>query len=215
MDYIFEDIFTKGFKPETRKENYIIDQLKHKGFVYFKKETNSYFAKTGVVKSETPDEITLKVIPVINYVGLFVESDNFTPSLDINVKNKHIMIQYFKDMTEQEKKNIVKGLPLGKRFSIKIAGYGKSKDNEGYMVELGDEEVLQNLFRRPRRNAFFTTGLSKFGKERDTENLDFVSVRPATLMFKLGISTTFGVFYSLEDYENSGNVITFDKATLK
>lgn len=215
MDYIFEDLFTKGFKPETRKETYLINELKDKGFIYFKKDTNSYFVKNGVVKTETPDEITLKVIPVINYVGLFVESDNFTPSLDINVRNKHIMIQFFKDMEEQAKKDVVKELPLGKRFSIKISGYGKSKDNEGYMVELSDDESLQNLFRTPRRTAYFTTGISKTGKERDTANLDFVSVRPATVMFKLGISTTFGVFYSLQDYENSGNMITFDKATLK
>lgn len=216
MDYIFEDIFKeKGFKPETRKENNVIDELKDGGFVFYKKEMNAYFAKDGVEKMETPDEITLRIVPKINYLALFIESDNFVPSLEKNIRNKHILVKFYKDETDAEIKKQLSQVKLGKKYAIKISGFGKSADNEGYMVELPEDEELQKLFFRPRKFAYFTTGLSKKGKEKDTANLDFVGVRPATVMFKLGISTTFGVFYSVEEFETSGKSIKFDKATLK
>lgn len=216
MDYIFEDIFNnKGFKPETRKENNIIAELKEEGFVYYKKEANAFFAKDGVEKIDTPEEITLKVIPKINYLALFIENDNFVPSLEKNIRNKHILVKFFKDETDVEIKKQLSQIKMGKRYAVKMNSFGKNENNEGYMVELPDDEDLQKLFFKPRKFAYFTTGLSKNGKEKDTANLDFIGVRPATVMFKLGISTTFGVFYSLEEFETSGKSITFDKATLK
>lgn len=216
MDYIFEDIFKeKGFKPETRKENNIISELKDEGFVFYKKDANAFFAREGVEKIETPEDITLKVAPKINYLALFIENDNFVPSLEKNIRNKHILVKFYKDETDAEIKKQLSQIKLGKRYAVKMTGFGKNADNEGYMVELPDDEDLQKVFFKPRKFAYFTTGLSKIGKEKDTANLDFVGVRPATVMFKLGISTTFGVFYSTEDFDKSGKSITFDKATLK
>ena len=35
MDYIIDELFGKGFKPETRREANFVDELKNDGFVFF------------------------------------------------------------------------------------------------------------------------------------------------------------------------------------
>jgi len=214
MDYIIEKLFNGGFKPETRKENSFIEDLKDDGFLFFDKTQNLFKIKDGVVKSETPDEITLQIKPKINYVGLFPNVDNFIASLN-PVRVKHVMIEFLgnKEVSEQDIKNILKGNKLGQTYSLTALGYGKNETNEGYKLEVPEE--LVPVMYKGNKICYMTTGLSKDGKERDTKNIDFIGVRPAKILFKLGLSTTFGVFYSYEEFNNAGLTKVIDKARLK
>ena len=216
MDYIIDKLFTTGFSPETKKETSLITNLKDEGFIYFDKSKNQYFARPETVKTETYDEIKLTIKPQINYLGLFVNNDNFTPSLPFNPRDKHILIEYLgkTENAEQSLKNILqKGFTLGKTYSLTTQGYGKNESNEGYKLEVPEE--LTPLMYKGNKIAYFTIGMSKQGKDRDTKNLDFVGVRPTKLLFTLGIHTTFGVFYSLESFNNAGKTKIIDKALLK
>ena len=102
---------------------------------------------------------------------------------------------------------------MGQEFTLTALGYGKSDTNEGYKFEVPEE--LTPLMYKGNNFCFFTTGLSKGAKDKDTKNLEFIGVRPAKIIFKLGISTTFGVFYDLDEFKLAGNKKVIDKATLK
>ena len=214
MDYIIDELFTKGFRPETRKETSFIDELKDDGFVYFDKQSNLFKMKEGIKKTETTDDITLSVISKINYIGLFPNVDNYTSSL-MPVRNKHIMIEFLGNTENAIDKVavILKGLKLGQVFSLTALGYGKNSTNEGYKLEVPEE--LEGLMYKGNRVCYMTTGLEKNGKEKDTKLIDFVGVRPTKTLFRLGISTSFGVFYDLGEFEKAGKTKVIDKALLK
>ena len=214
MDYIIDALKQNGFKPESRREAGFVQDLKDSGFVYFNKETNMFKLKDETVICETPDEITLSIKPKINYLGLFPNVDNFNTSLN-SVRVKHVMLEFLGGAEDAEKRvqELIKGHKLGQQYSLTALGFGKSSTNEGFKLEVPEE--LEDLMYKGNRVCYMTTGLSKTGKERDTKQLDFVGVRPAKILFRLGISTTFGVFYDMEDYINAGNVKVIDKALLK
>jgi len=214
MDYIIDELITKGFKPETRRESSFIEELKEDGFVYFDKVSNLFKMKDGIRKTETTDEIILSVVPKINYIGLFPKVDNFTSSLP-SVRNKHVMIEYLgnDESAEERIKKMTKDVKLGQVFSLTALGYGKNETNEGYKLEVPEE--LLSLMYKGNKICFMTTGLSKEGKDKDTKLIDFIGVRPAKILFRLGIGTSFGVFFSFEDYQSAGKTKIIDKALLK
>ena len=214
MDYIIDELFSKGFRPETRKETNFIDELKDEGFVFFDKQTNLFKIKDGIKKTETTDDITLSVIPKINYVGLFPNVDNYTSSLT-PVRNKHIMIEFLgsSENSIDRLPQVLKGLKLGQVFSLTALGYGNNGTNEGYKLEVPEE--LEGIMYKGNRICYMTTGLEKNGKERDTKMIDFVGVRPTKTLFRLGISTSFGVFYDMDEFEKIGKTKVIDKALLK
>lgn len=214
MDYIIEDLRKNGFRVETRKEQNFIDELKDCGFVYFDKNINGFRMKEEVEKTETPDDITLRVKPKLNYLGLFPTVDNFSTEL-ISPRVRHIMLEFLGGSSDPESvlKSKLKDVKLGQVFSLTALGFGKNENNEGFKLEVPEE--LETVMYKGNRICFFTTGLSKSGKEKDTKNLDFVGVRPTKVLFRLGISTSFGVYYSMDEYLNAGKVKVIDKATLK
>ena len=214
MDYIIDGLLSKGCKPETRRENEFIQDLKDDGFIYFDKEANLFKMKLDVIKTETPDEITLSIMPKINYLGLFPMVDNFISSL-MPVRTKHVMLEFLGNDKEAEMhlEGFLKGLKLGQVFSLTALGYGKNSTNEGYKLEVPEE--LESVMYRGNRICFMTTGLEKNAKEKDTKSIDFVGVRPAKILFRLGISTSFGVFYSFNEYKEAGKTKVIDKALLK
>ena len=214
MDYIIDELFTKGFRPETRKENNFIEDLKDDGFVFYEKQSGLYKMKEGIKKTETTDDITLSVVPKINYVGLFPNVDNYNSSL-LSVRTKHIMIEFLGNTENavDQIPNILKGLKLGSVFALTALGYGMNSTNEGYKFEVPEE--LAPLMYKGNRVCYMTTGLNKNAKERDTKLIDFVGVRPTKTLFRLGISTSFGVFYDLNEFERAGKTKVIDKALLK
>ena len=214
MDYIIEDLRKNGFRVETRKEQNFIDELKDCGFVYFDKNINGFRMKEEVEKTETPDDITLRVKPKLNYLGLFPTVDNFSTEL-ISPRVRHIMLEFLGNCSDPEAvlNSKLKDVKLGQVFSLTALGFGKNENNEGFKLEVPEE--LESVMYKGNRICFFTTGLSKSGKEKDTKNLDFVGVRPTKVLFRLGISTSFGVYYSMDEYLNAGKVKVIDKATLK
>lgn len=214
MDYIIDELFGKGFKPETRREANFVDELKNDGFVFFDKQTNLFKMKDGIKKTENTDEIVLSVVPKINYIGLFPNVDNYTSSL-LPVRNKHIMIEFLGNIEDASTRvaEILRGFKLGQVFSLTALGYGKNSTNEGYKLEVPEE--LESLMYKGNRICYMTTGLERNGKERDTKNIDFVGVRPTKTLFRIGISTSFGVFYDMAEFEKAGNTKVIDKALLK
>ena len=214
MDYVIEQLLNGGFKPETKREASFVDELKNDGFVFYLKDKNMYKMKDGVIKTETTDEITLQIKPKINYLGLFPNVDNFIASLN-PVRFKHVMIEYLGNRAVQESDIdfMLKGNKLGQVYSLTALGYGKNQTNEGYKLEVPEE--LAPVMYKGNKICYMTTGLSKDGKEKDTKNIDFVGVRPAKILFRLGLSTTFGVFYSFEEFNNAGLTKVIDKAMLK
>lgn len=214
MDYIIENLTKSGFKPESRREQAFVENLKDNGFVFFDKANNVFKFKEEVEKSETTDEITLSIKPKLNYLGLFPKVDNFSTDL-ISPRVRHIMLEFLANsnnpMEVLDRK--IKGFKLGSEYSLTAVGFGKNENNEGYKFEVPEE--LVPLMYKGNKFCFFTTGLSKSGKEKDTKNIDFVGVRPVRVLFRLGISTSFGVFYDLDEYKKSGNTLVLDKATLK
>ena len=214
MDYILDKLFEQGFRPETRKETNFIDELKDEGYVFYDKQTNLFKIKDGIKRTETTDEITLSVVPKINYIGLFPNVDNYTSSLT-PVRNKHIMIEFLGSCENgaERVEQILRGLKLGQVFSLTALGYGKNSTNEGYQLEVPEE--LEPIMYRGNRVCYMTTGLEKNGKEKDTKSIDFVGVRPTKTLFKLGISTSFGVFYDMNEFRQAGKTKVIDKALLK
>lgn len=214
MDYVIEKLFKEGFKPETKRETFFIEELKEDGFVYFDKNLNLFKFKEGIEKKETTDEVKLSVIPKINYLGLFPNVDNFTSTLP-SVKFKHILVEFLGNNNNPESRlsELLKDLKLGQMFALTALGYGKNETNEGYKLQAPDE-LLPIMFKNSPI-CYMTTGITKTGKDKDTKNIDFVGVRPAKIMFKLGISTSFGVFFSMEDFKSVGKTKIIDKAMLK
>jgi len=214
MDYVIDELFSKGFKPETRKETNFIEELKDDGFIYFDKQSNLFKMKEGIKRTETTEEITLSVVPKINYLGLFPNVDNFTASLT-PVRNKHVMIEFLgnNERAEERLAELTKEVKLGQVFSLTALGYGKNGTNEGYKLEVPEE--LESLMYKGNRVCYMTTGLEKNGKDKDTKLIDFVGVRPTKTLFRLGISTSFGVFYSVDEFQKAGKVKVIDKAMLK
>ena len=214
MDYVIDELFANGFKPETKRETSFIDELRDDGFVFYDKENGKFKMRDGIKRTETTDEIILSVVPKINYIGLFPNVDNYTSSL-MPVRNKHIMIEFLGNTDNAIEKvgEILEGFKLGQVFSLTALGYGKNDTNEGYKMQVPEE--LERLMYKGNQICYMTTGLEKNGKERETKNIDFVGVRPTKTLFRLGISTSFGVFYNMEEFENAGKTKVIDKALLK
>lgn len=214
MDYIIEGLFADGFKPETKRETAFVEELRDDGFVFFDKLSGKFKIKSDVIKTETPDDITLKVVPKINYLGLFPKVDNFKSDL-LPTRVRHIMLEFLGNCQDAEgwlKENL-SGLRLGQEFALTALGYGKTETNEGYKFELPED--LLGLSYRGNKICYLTTGMVKNGKERDTKNIEFLGLRPTKMLFRLGISTTLGVFYCLDEFKDSGSQKVIDKAMLK
>ena len=214
MDYVIDDLLAGGFKPETRRESQFIEELKAEGFIYFDKNLNAFKMKENVKKEETTEDITLSVVPKINYLGLFPKVDNFNSTLPA-VRVKHIMLEYLGSNSDAEDRvnSLLGDIKLGGVYPLTVLGYGKNQTNEGYKMEVPEE--LEHLMYKGNRVCYMTTGLEKTGKDKDTKLIDFVGVRPAKILFRIGISTSIGVFYSLEDFHSAGNIKVIDKAMLK
>ena len=214
MDYIIDGLFGAGFKPETKRESNFIEDLRDDGFVYFDKSVGVFRICDNIAKTETPDDITLSVVPKINYLGLFPKVDNFKSDL-MPTRVRHITLEFLgnNENAEARLNQLLTGFRLGKDYSLTALGFGKNETHEGYKFEIPEE--LTKLTYKNSNVCYLTTGMVKGAKEKDTKLISFVGLRPTKMMFRLGISTSFGVFFDLEEFKQSGKQKVIDKALLK
>lgn len=207
--FIFEKLFNEGFIPESKREKEFMESLRD--FVYFDKTLGVYKIKKGVTMEENYDEFKLVSFPVLNFVGLFSEDNNYSPSLERVIKKPAIMVKFLGG--EGDFCKALQGYKLGKVFNLMVEAFGKNASVEGFRVKLSEE--AKELFDvKNKVSAEFATATSKSGKAGDVRRLEFSGIRPTMAKFKLGVDTTFGVIFDLEELKSLKKERVIDKAGL-
>ena len=204
---VIDLLFSSGFKPETRRENEFIENLE--GFVYYDKNSGLYKVKRGVSKEENYDEIVLSIKPVVNFLGLFSENNNYSPSLPRVIDKPSVMLKFLGGEGFDEK--ILNNHSLGEVFNVTIEAYGKSDLVEGFKASL-PSEIQELACAKNKSVGYFATATSRGGKAGDIRFVSFSGVRPTMAKMRLGVDTTFGVVYDLEELRNAKKVLVIDKA---
>ncbi len=199
----------KGAKAENRKEDEFISTLKENGLVYFDKESGLFKLREEVIIEETTEEVEVSMFPKVIALGLFIKNNNFVPSLPNKPKDLFIQLNYLGAMQTIDWEKVLKGKSLGDEIDVAIVGYGKDENNEGFSVEfLGDTLELSN----GRTKGNFTIGLSKFGKEAKTRDLEFKPIRRSVVKTVLGVKTTQGAFCDFKKLHTAKVSCKFNKA---
>ena len=197
-----------GAIAENGKEEEFIDRLKNSGMVVFDRESSKYKLVSEAVVADNVEELIVSTTPKVISLGLYVLNDNFIPSLEVKPKQLSIQLNYLGGLESINWAKILKEKRLGDVFDVTITGYGKNKDNEGYLIELPKE--LEELY-YGKSLPVLTFGMSKFGKESKTKELDFRPIRRALIKVKLGVKTTQGVFFNKEELDTAKKTVVFEK----
>lgn len=207
--FIFDKLFSDGFMPESRRENELMDKISD--FVYKDRESGLFKAKKGAEKHETYDDITLTIKPVVNFLGLFSENNNYSPVLDRKIKTPSVMLRFLGGEAIGE--DMLMGHKLGKTINVTIDGYANDGTVEGFRAVMPSE--IENLMLgKNKKLGYLATATNKGGKEGNLRFANFSGVRPTMAKLKLGVSTTFGVFYNLDELEKASKTMVIDKAGL-
>ena len=150
-----------GAIAENGKEEEFIDRLKNSGMVVFDRESSKYKLVSEAVIADNVEELIVSTTPKVISLGLYVLNDNFIPSLEVKPKQLSIQLNYLGGLESINWAKILKEKRLGDVFDVTITGYGKNKDNEGYLIELSKE--LEELY-YGKSMPVLTFGMSKFGK---------------------------------------------------
>lgn len=207
--FIFEKIFDGGFSAETRRELELMDSVRD--FVYKDKTDGLFKARKGTEKQENYDEIILVIKPTINFLGLFSENNNYSPSLEKAIQKPAIMLKFFGG--EGNFRSALGSHSLGESFNVMVDGYGKNNQVEGFRVKL-PSEVEDLINSKNKTIGYFATATSKNGKSGDVRGLEFTGVRPTMAKMRLGVSTSFGVVYDEDELSKLEKRVVLDKARL-
>lgn len=205
---VIEDLMSGGFKPESRKEENLVQNLKDKGFVFYEKQSGLFKMKDGVVKTENYDEIVLECWPVLRAVNLYSVNNNFSPSLDIKINEPRVLVRFVSTISELKK--VLGSHKLGEMVDATVVAYASNGKNEGFKVEF-EHDTVEDLGLK-WKDAVMTTSLSRGAKASDTKNLEFKGVRPTKLKLKIGVDTSFGTVFDEQKLKSAGEKIVLDKA---
>lgn len=198
-----------GAEPENRKEKEFIDELKRNGLVYFDRQTNLFKLHKEAIIEDGIDEVSVSMSPKLISLVLFVQNDNFVPSLEIKPRELSIQLNYLGNMEVIDWAKILKDKKLGGEYCVAVLGYGKDKNNEGFSVDLPPE--VKDIY-YGKALPTITIGLSKSGKESQTKNLEFKPIRRTSIKTILGVKTTQGAFTDMAKLNNAKVKCTFNKA---
>jgi hypothetical protein len=98
------------------------------------------------------------------YYGLFFDKNKFKPKLEKIIEKPHVTFLYDNKLE----------LPLeliNKKANVKVVGYGNDGKNEGYLVELINDEFLD--FYKGAKQMHITISLSNDAKAVNTCDLIF------------------------------------------
>ena len=105
------------------------------------------------------------------------------------------------------------GHSLGEVVNVTIDGYACDGSVEGFKASL-PSEIGDLMMGKNKSVGYIATATNKGRKEGNLRFLNFSGVRPTMAKLKLGVSTTFGVFYNLGDLNNANKTMVIDKAGL-
>lgn len=210
---ILNKLKSYGYKPENSKEEEFIYSLKQNGFVYFDRESSLFKLQNDTIIDDGVDEVVLTLDAKVQSLALFAMNNNFNPTLERVVREPNVQLNYLGLMGTVDWSKVLEEHKLGELVDCVVVGYGKSADNEAYQVELPKSiKSLQYCRNKRADDPCFTVSLSRKGKERDSALLEFRPVRRTLTKMRLGVKTSQGVYFSLDEIANAKKVMRINKA---
>jgi len=181
----------------------LIDELRKLRIVYNNryKGKKTYALASNVRVSIRDNELNLEVFPNRS-IGVFFDYNDL---FDCVSSGKEAPIGYFLSYALNPDKELVENFELGTRVKVKVVARGYNLDNEGISVRLPAKEME---YYKMGGTPCITIGLSKYGKAKNTCNVDFDEpINNTFIEGRKGLVMDDKVYYNIRDVKD--NSVTY------